>query len=235
MHSDKKRNLSPISDRDRQVLEHVARYRLTTTRALRRVLPGRLSPNAAGKLANRLCAADLLAKYPLAHPVRYFVLGRRGAKLLGLSANCAAPLGPQSLPLEYAVLLYSVLGKQPRRRLTITELRERWPWLPPELVHASFCLDAQTDVLELLRVDLGGPADHVARRTVRDMSRMRRASEFQSILVQGQFRLVLITATRGKAQALRKALEQHDWPAGLQVHFSVVPQLLSVTTRRRDA
>ena len=58
----------PLTGRDRQVLEHVARYRMTTTTTLRQSLFPKLSSNAVGKIANRLCRAGFLAKYPLVHP-----------------------------------------------------------------------------------------------------------------------------------------------------------------------
>lgn len=229
------RRYSQITGRDREVLEHVARYRLSTTRALGRAVLPNVSLNAVGKIANRLCAAGLLAKYPLVHPTQYFVLGRDGAKALGLGAHRTAPLGPQSLPLEYAVLVHAILAKQPRCRLTPRELRDLWPWLPTTLAAAPHCIDSGEQVIELIRVDLGGPADHVARRAVRDVNCRRRLHEFLPVVTQGRFRLVLVTAAKSKAQAIRAALEHHDLPNGLQLHFAVVSQLLCLTMRTPHA
>lgn len=231
MPSDRRRQYNQLTARDRQILEHVARYRMTTIQALRHAVAPGISLNAVGKVANRLCSVNLLAKYPLAHPTQYFVLGSLGAKLLGIGVHRTTPLGPQSLPLEYAVLLHSVVGKRARYRLITNELLERWPWLPPQLARAPHCLDSNAEVIELVRVDLGGPADHVARRAVRDVTLRRRLPQFLPAVAQGQFRLVLITAAKSKAQAIRLALEHHDWPAGLQLHFSVVSQLLCLHTR----
>lgn len=223
--------LKSLTHRDRQVLEHVARYRMATTTTLRQGLFPKLSANAVGKIANRLCRAGFLAKYPLVHPSPYFVLGSRGANVLGLGSHRTTPLGPQALPIDYALLLYCVLGQQHRHRLLSQELLELCPWLPSPLVAVPHCLDPHKQVLELVRVDLGGPADHVARRAVQEIAARRRIPEFFAMLAEGRFRLVVITATKNKSQALRSALQQHDWPAGMQVHFSVVPQLLRFIVR----
>jgi len=220
-----------LSGRDRQVLEHVARYRMTTITTLQQSLFPKLSANAAGKIANRLCRPGLLAKYPLIHPSPYFVLGPQGANILGLGSHRSTPLGPQALPIEYALLLYCVRGQQPRHRLLSRELAELCPWLPSPLAAVPHCLDPHGNVLELVRVDLGGPADHVARKAVQEISARRRIPEFLALITEGRFRLVVITATKNKSSALRTALQQHDWPAGMQVHFSVVPQLLRFIVR----
>ena len=221
--------------RDRKIIDHVARYRLTTVEVLRRVELTTLSHNALTKVLNRLCDAEYLRKYTLLHPTRYFVLGDVGANLLGIGVHRAAPLGPQSLPMEYAVVVYAALGKQPRRRLTPAEVLQKYPWFTPTMADAPHCADEPHGVLELIRVDLGGPADHVARKCVADVTERRRLREFLALVAKRQFRLVIVTATKEKAAAVRQALDRHDWPTGLLVHYSVVPQLLSLTASRNHA
>jgi len=81
-----------------------------------------LSGSAAGKIVNRLCRAEYLQGYTLFHPVRYYVLGTQGAKSLGLAVHRSLPLGPQSLPIEYAALVFATLGKQLRKRLNRREV-----------------------------------------------------------------------------------------------------------------
>lgn len=235
MRSAKPNTRRRLTDRGRKIVEHVARYRLTTVGVLRRVVTPGLSANAVSKLANRLCDAGYLRKYTLLHPTRYFVLGEAGANLLGIGGHRSSPLGPQSLPMEYAILVYATLGKALRQRLTGDEIQRLCPWLPSALAEAPHCADASRGVLELVRVDLGGPADHVARKCVADVNERRRLREFTNFVAQGRFRLVIITATKEKAAAVQRALDRHGWPAGLLVHFSVVPQLLSLTASRNHA
>lgn len=221
-------------ERDGRVVEHVARFRLSTCAVLRRGVLAGLSRNAAGKLLNRLCRAGQLRKYPLLHPTPYYVLGEAGAKSLGLTSQRTLPLGPQSLPLEYAVLIYAACGQPSRTRLTRREVRQSCSWLSVALAAAPHCRDAH-GVLELVRVDLGGPAAHVARKCAADINLRRQFREFTALAAAGRFRLVVITATKEKAAALRQSLDQHDWPSGLRIHFSIVPDLLSLTARTHDA
>ena len=221
----------PLKPRDHQVLQHVARYRLTTSQIVRRAVLIDLSHDAVTKRMNRFCASGYLHKYTLVHPTRYYVLGAAGAYLLGLGEHRVFSLGPQSLPVEFAILAYALLGRQPRERLTRAEILQWCPWLVPSLADAPHCSDPRRQVLELVRVDLGGPAHHVARKCVIDVTKRRHLQEFLPFVAQGQFRLVVITATSEKSRAVRQALQSHDWPKGLLVHFSVVPQLLSVSAR----
>ncbi len=227
MASNNKQHRHTPTSRDRLILEHIARFRLTTLEVLgRAVLPG-MSRNALNKITNRLCASGLLNKYTLLHPVRYFVLGDSGAHGLGIGSHRVNPLGPQSLPQDFALLAFATLGAKLHLRLTPAETLARCPWLGASLASAPHCVD-QVKVLELVRVDLGGPADHVARKCAADVTRRCRIREFVPLVAAGQFRLVIITATSGKATAIQRALDRHDWPTGLLVHFSVVPQLLSL-------
>ena len=224
-----------LTIRDRQIVEHVGRHRLTTVEVLRRTVLTGLSRNAVTKIVTRLCDTDYLQKYTLLHPTQYFVLGAAGANLFGLGLHRTTPLGPQSLPMDYAVLIYATLGKYSRIRLTKAEVLQRCPWLDPALADAPHCADEQHGVLELVRVDLGGPADHVARKCVADLNERRRLRDFSLLLAKGGFRLVIITATKEKATAVRQALDRHDWPDGLLIHFSVVSQLLSLSVSQNHA
>ena len=228
------KNIGKLSPRDLLVLDHVARYRLTTITALRLVLGG-LSRAAVSKIVSRLCDGSYLQSYPLSHPSRYFVLGTEGIRVLGLSGYRSRPLGPQALPMEFAALTYATFGKRPRLRLLLVEVRSRCPWLPNQLATAIHCYDEQESVLELLRVDLGGPPDHVARKCVADINVRYRMNEFCALARGGKFRLVVITSTPAKASALRQSLSRHDWPTEVPIHFSIVPDLLTLTARKHDA
>jgi hypothetical protein len=228
MHDHSPQPIHRLSDRDRRIVEHVGRYRLTTFEVLRRtVVPG-VSVGALSKVTRRLCRLDLLQRFSLLHPQCYFVLGTVGAGLLGLGVQRTTPLGPQSLPLEYAVLVYATLGRQPRRRLTRKELQSHCPWLLAPFDEAPHCIDEQ-QTIELLRIDLGGPADHVARKAAREIRQRRQVPYFDRFVHERRFRLVVITGTREKSATIRQSLDRHDWPRGLAIHLSVVPQLLSIT------
>jgi hypothetical protein len=224
-----------LTERDRLLVAHVDRYRLSTIAALRKAVRPALSANAATKIVQRLGTAGWLRRYPLRHPSCYFVLGPLGAQALGRGRQRTLPMGPQSLPTAYAVLMYAVLAKQPRCRLTPAEVQERCPWLPTRWARAPHCTDAAGDILELVRVDLGGPVHHVARKCVADLTARSRFREFASTVAAGRFRLVVITAAAEKAACLRQALDRHGLPAGLAIHLSVIPALLGLLPRKHHA
>jgi hypothetical protein len=144
------------------------------------------------------------------------------------------PLGPQSLPQEFALLAFSTLGAKRHLRLNASEVQERWPWLPVPLANAPHCLD-QDGVLELVRVDLGGPADHVARKCAADLAKRCRLPEFQALMAASKFRLVVVTATSGKVSAIKRSLIHHELPSSLLIHFSIVPQLISIGANANHA
>ena len=224
------------SQRDRKIIDHVARYRISTNEVLHKFFFERRQPNAVSKVTARLCRAKLLARFTLCHPRSYLTLGPLAAQQLGIPLHRTYPLGPQSLPTEYAVLAYCSFASTPRVRLTLSELRQRCPWMPSPLLDFPYCLAPALDtpVLELIRVDLGGKPDHVARKCGADIQVRRPMPEFEQLVREGLFRLVIITGTTEKATAIRAALDEHIWPAGLQLHLAVVSNLLLLLGSTND-
>ena len=221
-----------IRSRDRQIVDHIARHRITTNDVLHKLYFSACQPNAVTKVTARLCRAQWLSKFPLFHPRSYFTLGPLAAKRLGVPLQRTLPLGPQALPIEYAALAY-VASKTAHRRLTSAELQELWPSLVGPLAEFPYCLDesAKPPVLELIRVDLGGKPDYVARKCEADYQARRVLSDFDEWLDQRRFRLVVITGATQKAALIQNALEQHLWPERLSIHLAVIPKLLLLTAR----
>lgn len=224
-----------ISHRTSIVIQHIARNRLTTIDVLHRTLFPGMSRNAVVKMVTKLCERGELKKYTLRHPTLYFVLGEQGARSAGMALHRARPLGPQALPVEYAVLLHAMFSRPSRIRLTTQEVMTGYPWLPPKLGHAVHCREHGTDILELVRVDLGGAVDHVARKCAADINARRISPEFLAMVAESQFRLVVATGTPEKAASLRRALKNHNLPHGLRVHFSVVTELHYFSMRTKHA
>jgi hypothetical protein len=174
-------------------------------------------------------------KFPLSHPRAYFTLGEGEARNRGLPPNRCQPLGPQSLPIQYAILAYATLGATQHQRLTPNELRPLCPWMAPRLARLPHCLDdGRPPVLEALQVDLGGTPDHVARKCGVAIAARRGLPGFDRLLERGGFRLVVLTATAEKAAAIRASISQHVWPDGLKIHLAVIPDLLQLTARHHD-
>lgn len=229
-------SIEALPDRDRQIIDHVVRHRITTNEVIQNLFFPDQQPNAVTKVTARLCRTKLLRKFPLYHPRTYFTLGPQAAQLLGLSSHRTLPLGPQSLPIEFGALAYAALGPQYQRRLTPRELQSLYPWLDTRLLEAPHCINesGNSPLLELVRVDLGGKPDHVARKCDADIQARQRFPEFAGLLQQRVFRLVVVTGTTEKAGAIRESLDVRMWPDGLQIHLAVVPDLLHLTASLSD-
>ena len=232
----KKNRHKRISKRMWQIVQHAARYRLTTKEIVHRLHYAGKQPNAATKAVNRLCDDDWLRKFPLVYPGQYFVSGPRSVRALGLPRDRILPLGPQSLPTEFAVLLYAHSAKK-LRRVSPSEVTTVCPWYLKEWTNATHILrmNESPHVLELIRVDLGGPADHVARKCANDVLVRIAAKECRDAIANGLFRVVVVTATTDKAAAIQLSLESREWPRGLRLHLSVVPELLPLLPRCQNA
>ncbi len=227
-----------LSARDRSILEHLARHRITTSQVLRLVLFSHLSVNAVIKVVGRLCRSGLLQRVPLLHRHCYYVLTASAARALGVSHKRTGPLGVQALPTEFAALHFACLSGAPRLRLTPAELKSAYPWMESAWIRAAHCLDRsrpESECLELLRVVQGSGPDHVARKCQADIRRRQGSASFLHLVQQQRFRLVVIAATLESANAIRLALDNHAWPDGLAIHLTVLPQLLPFLGGSRDA
>ena len=226
---------SRLPDRGRRIVDHVGRYHLTTNEVVHALFFRNEQRNAVTKVTARLCRLEYLRRFPFHHPRIYFTLGVRGAAILGLPENRTLPLGPQSLPTEYGVLAFAALGRTCHKRLIRGELVERYPGLKQPFLEQPYCLDQPGDTLELIRVDLGGKPDHVARKCQTDLNARASVEPFAELISRRRFRLVVVTCTAEKATAIRDALGNRLWPDGLLIHLAVVPDLLLLTARLRHA
>ncbi|MCP4856971.1 MAG: hypothetical protein GY903_21010 [Fuerstiella sp.] len=223
--------MTQLSDRDHRIIAHVARHRVSTNEVVHKLFFSGQQPNAVTKVTARLYRSGHLRKFPLYHPRFYFRLGLQSIQMLVVSEHRMRPLGPQSLPIEFGTLAYATMGERYHRRLTPQELRHSCGWMDERLLTLPHCLDetGATPVQELVRIDLGGRADHVARKCVSDIQFRSRHDEFRQIVYEKLVRLVVVTGTTEKAAAIGDSLEGHVWPDGLAVHMAVVPDLLQLT------
>ena len=231
------RTLPELSSRDREILEHVARHRLSVYRVLHERFFSGQGPTAAVKVVSRLCRAGLLKRARIRRREHCIVLTRLAAKMLGHSLRQTSCPGPQSLPIDFAVLMYATAANG-RRRLTISELRSVFPWTDRAHTSLPHCLDEtqpDSSCLELVRVDLGGKPDHVARKCRADVGKRQDIGGFQDLVRGQRFRLVVITTTQSKADLIRQALDTHLWPDGLMIHLVALPQLSTFLGGKRDA
>lgn len=216
--------------RDEQIVSFTERYRLGTNQAYLRAITPDISLNAVSKVTARLCRQGLLSRYPLIPPEDYFTPGPVACRRLGLPLRRTEPLGPQALPMDYAVLLYCTHGQ--RTRLTRTELDSKTPWLPDELLHAPYTQTA-AGLMELVRVDLGGSPMHVAKKAATDCARRMEIPEFCQLVEKDQFQLVVLTTTQSKARLIRQAMESLARNDKARFHLATIPRLSFLHLRQQ--
>lgn len=223
---------APFRERDQAYVDFVIRNKLATNQVLASQLLAGRSINAVAKVTARLCKAEILSRYMLIPPETYFRLGQRAIACLGLSARFAQPLGPQALPTDYATMIYAMTGSTRRRRLTMHEVDEYMPWLPNDLKHSPYAVDAKGN-LELIRVDLGGSPQHVARKTTVAANERLEVPEIADLAHASQFQIVLLTTSEEKAAAIAKSLATAGCTNAVRVHLAVIPRLSLLLLRSK--
>lgn len=210
--------------RDQQIIDLVIRYRLITNRVLGSSLLTGRSQNAVAKVTARMCACKLLNRYVLIPPEYYFRLGVAAINALGIPLRNSESLGPQSLPIEFATLLYATQTNAQRRRLTKMELAEYMPWLPSDLSQSPYCLDAQGKLI-LVIVDLGGSPQHVARKVTSAAYGRLALPQISDLAAQSRFQIAVLTTSDEKAKAINKALLNSECSNAVHVRLVVIPRL----------
>tara|TARA_R110002049_G_scaffold309101_2_gene516912 strand:- start:39824 stop:40504 length:681 start_codon:yes stop_codon:yes gene_type:complete len=210
--------------RDAAFVNFTIRYRIGTNKAYGTQLLPDISLNAVAKVTARLCDMGLLTRLPLVLPENYFRLGPKAVSVLGLSPRHCEPLGPQSLPVDYATLIYATQSVTPKRRLSPLELSQYTPWLPEGLRASPYCV-AGDGRLDLIRVDLGGSPQHVARKVAAAANQRLSIPELADLAGRSKFQIAVLTTSAQKASYIAKALEIIDCMDAIRIHLTVIPQL----------
>lgn len=222
--------MTRLSERKRQIVEQVGRDRLSTNEIIRQRFFTDCHSTTVTRATAELCSLDWLNSYPLLYPNLYFRPGKRAVSALGMLSSATLSLGTQALPTEYAILLYTANNYPHVQRLSIDELRTLHSWFQPEWFNATHALRTGTTT-ELLRVDLGGPADHIARKCLSEIHARYVVDQFRQLLANQEFQLVVITGATGKAAQINSALAAHTWPQGMRFRIAVFTELLSLLPR----
>lgn len=223
-----------LGARDRRIIDDIMRYRLTTNEFIQRRYLPQANINAAVKISGRLVRQGWLNAYPLYDKRQYFGVGPRLSKQFGISMYRTRPLGPQALATHVSIARYVFCSSTKSMRLVSPdELIEAFPWLGDRKLPAASILEQADGALvwRLVRVDLGGRPDHIARKCSAEIEPLKDCSEFQSVLEAGQFVNVVLTASRPKKQMIERALADHRWPTGIRFQIGIVPELLQLLSQ----
>ena len=221
--SDKK---SDLTERDREMLGHVARYRIATDAIFRTIFfPGVRDNGPPRKVAVRLVESKYLREFRFKGTSCYYVLAPRGARFLGLKPKEPRPFTEQSLPGALAVAYYC--ATRAIKRFTAREFGERFPELcRPGLRCSNYFIEETEKGLRLgfFLLDRGTTPRRM-RGKIRNVIRQRYALKpFASLIQAGRFQIIVITGYQTKQRELEADLAQrHRGP--VKVRVEVVPEL----------
>lgn len=228
--------VTPFAPDERAVLQHVARYRLTTPEIL---APTGLLPDTERRTADRtlqrlahaewLVAGDLIPELPGSERV-FYQLTPLAAERLGHDPEFAAPLGRDARIECWAIATFCCGGSVFRQVFTKREFQEKFRqlWFSGQPVRYYLEPDPQGPArLAFLKVDTAGAgrwdrlidscARFLGQRT--DIERAApehrtQVSAFRQLVQQGQFQFTVLTALPQKQRAIELELERRTVARG---------------------
>src|SRR5215210_2324181 len=228
--------LSKLTDRDGEIIEHVRRYRLTTIQVLKHVLfseAADLTPVV--KVVGRLKLGGWLREARLYDRHKYYLLTSRAARHLGEDEGISKPFKHQGLTNAYGVLWFC--AKLGVNRFTYREFVEQFPTLHERgLQSSTYYIDTSQGRKRLgyIHVDGGNGADRVLSRVNRIVARRYLVNDFRKLIQEGGFVVAVATPSQGKKLAIEEALRQGPTP---EVRYRVVaveelaPVLMNIQPR----
>ncbi len=216
-----------LQKRDHAILEHIGRYRLTTTQVLHRLFFDGLSANAVKSTRRRLQEAGYIQSADLFGNQSYFYLTKKAAILVAAENYFSEPLGEQALPEYFGVLSFCCVNGNDREALSRTEFVEAFPELATQHVPRwPYFIDDDSGHKRLGFVVVNQQRGFRAViRQCRDIIQKRSiVPAFQSLILNDEFLIVIVTSKDGKRYALEQAIERR--PLAVKVSVEVVPDLV---------
>ena len=216
-----------LQDRDMKILEHIERFRITTSTALHAMFYQGKETDAVTSTLRRLRQADYISSATLKPPRRfYYYLTRRTTRMLGLPASFADSLGEQALPTRYAILRFCC-GNEYRQVLRPSEFAEEFPeccnkHIPKEPYY--YDSDGDAPRLSYLMVDLGADAGRTIRKCRRVFGERLKVDGFRRLIEGKAFSVTVLTQHASKKAAIeaaRKRAADFSYP----IRIEVIPEL----------
>ncbi len=212
------------TERDEQVLAHIALYRVSFHRVLARLFFENRA-RACWNVLERLKSRGAVESVPVGGgPLRYYRLTPGEAARRGV-AHRAIGLGSRALPEAIAVLWFATMSPRPRHRLERSELEELFGRAAPSGPH---CIEEGTPP-RVFRVYVPGPQTKPATvlATVRDLvTAARQNAALSSWLDNALYGYAVLVSSEARKKRLEAAIAAHD----LAEHATIVVSLTPDTT-----
>jgi len=221
-----------LTDRDFQIFEHLARYRLTTPEILHRLFFSDSKINAVTKVTSRLAEHGFLNSYDLYGSRIYHKIGPNAAKWMGISQNRTKGFGRQALVQEYGALEFCCGGEELRNRLLVREIQQKDPDLLAAKVESNrYYLDRHDGehLLGFMRVDFCGELPNLIDGLRGEVDRRYEHEAFRKLIDARRFLIAVVTVSEERKEEIRLALRRRQWPVPFRIE--VVPNLIHLIAR----
>jgi len=213
-----------LMKRDREILKHIARYRLTTDDVLLHLFFEHTEyKNAIDRVMKRLARQGWVRSYAYRGTSKYHMLGLKAARMLD-APHFPRPFTEQTLPALIAVLCYCVRFNV--KRIPDRDFEREFPTLCfPEFAGVSYyannTIDPPRNRLHLIIVDRNNTIRRLNRVINEAVVRRYRLPSFRDLIVKNHFALTVVTTSERRKRFIEAKIEKHSRLVPLRVR--VVP------------
>ena len=215
------------------VLNHVARYRLTTTDALEALeLPEMATHKQKHDALKHCTRMGWLGSDWLIRGKRYWYL-TGSLERFGIVAKRCGPLSEPAKLRAYAMLSFYCGQNSVRHKLTRIEMAKHFPELDRSGLPDRYYFNTENKGrLGLVRYDFGhhGRWDRVVEATKRDIRSHLIEPGIRHLISGDRFEISILTVLPQKAQRLRTVFERHSASLRIPIGVYEFPQLVPLIT-----
>lgn len=213
-----------LPEREQAIIDHVARYRVTTVDVLHeKFFPELQSVKSVRKIAARMIADGWLDRFQAVSRRNLYVLGRNFEQPRAKQGTTAC-FSEQSLLTAVAILYFCVRHRH--RRLTVPELLKVDKRLcQTGLNNSPYYVEQRENQLglSLLLVDRDSPVRRLTWKVKRLVGQRKRHDGFHAWMLDQRFSITILTAFAEKQQQLIQAFSAHAEPLA-KVRVALVPE-----------
>lgn len=222
-----------LGDRDFDILEHIARYRMTTAEVLLRLFFEDSKINAVYKVMSKLRSRGFVAAEDFFDGGVYYRLAKNGLIASGISVKRDKHLGSQALAEHYAKLLFCCDPEQPRTLLQVSEIQKRFPYLlAAGMLNRSYYIDHEMavgkEVIGFIRPDFGGTLPRLVDGLLKPYQQRCSDANWQRVINAGLFGIRVVTFSDERAIAIQGKFTNRSVP--FHIRISAYRELMPLLT-----
>lgn len=223
-----------LTDGQRVLLQHVARYRLTVPEAVRTLSPFRKrSVKDVTRILGNLQATGSLGSTRLFGDRLCFFLTANGFARIGVdtsSLEVDTSFSEESKIRLFAMLSFCCLGSDARQHLTASDMRIQFSALYRPGAPSAYYTQSNDhkSLLGFLRVDMSGHGrwDRVLAKAQEDARDHAFDPAWRQFVEAREFEITLATALPQKAERLCRALNASESLPSVPIRVVAIPELL---------